>query len=49
VLAVSLWGLTSALSIVLIPLVIDLVAKVYAAFWADYDLQGHTYWGVGAL
>lgn len=46
---VSLWVVTSVLSVVLIPTTIDLVTRIYAAFWADYTAYGPSYWRGVAL
>ena len=49
VVAILLWITTSVLSVVLIPTVLDLVTRVYVAFWADYSGDGQTYWGGVAI
>ncbi|MGC9398226.1 MAG: hypothetical protein ACP5HM_03730 [Anaerolineae bacterium] len=41
--ALVLWGLTSALAVVLIPTVLDIVLKIYAAFWGSYGFYGEVY------
>jgi hypothetical protein len=41
--AAALWALTSALAFVLIPTLLDIVLKVYAAFWGSYGFYGEVY------
>jgi hypothetical protein len=40
---VTLWALTSVLAFLLIPTLLDLILKIYAAFWSDYGFYGETY------
>lgn len=47
--AAGLWLLTSALSFVLIPTVLDMSTRIYAAFWGDYGFYGRSYWSAVAL
>lgn len=49
ILAVGLWLATTALSFIVIPTVIDLATKVYAAFYADFTFYGEAYYGAVAL
>jgi hypothetical protein len=49
VLAFILWAGTSAASFVLIPTVLDMVARIYAAFWGGSDFYGRSYWGIVAI
>lgn len=40
---VALWALASVLTFVLIPALLDIVLKIYAAFWGSYGFYGETY------
>ncbi len=41
--ALTLWALTSVLAFVLIPAVLEIVLKIYAAFWGSYGFYGEVY------
>ncbi len=41
--ALALWALTSVLAFVLIPTILDIVLKLYAAFWGSYGFYGEVY------
>ena len=41
--AFALWVLTSALAFVLILTILDIVLKIYAAFWGSYGFYGEVY------
>jgi hypothetical protein len=41
--ALALWSLTSALAFVLIPTILDIALKIYAAFWGSYGFYGEVY------
>jgi hypothetical protein len=45
-LAVLLWVLTSVLSIVLIPVTLDVISSIFAAFWGAATPLGGSYWSI---
>jgi hypothetical protein len=48
-LAVGLWIVTSVLSFLLITGVLDLITRIYAAFWGGSRFYGDAYWGIVTL
>ena len=49
VIAFALWACTAVLGFVAIPTVLDMVLRVYAAFWGDYGFYGSDYRGALVL
>lgn len=49
VIAFALWAGTAALGFVVIPTVMSVALRVYAAFWGDYGFYGSDYRGALAL
>lgn len=45
-LAVALWALTAVLSVVIIPAALDVVTRIYAAFWGGGAPLDSAYWGI---
>jgi hypothetical protein len=45
-LAGLLWVLTAALSVVMIPMVLDVVTRIYAAFWSAGVPEDRSYWSI---
>jgi hypothetical protein len=46
VLAAALWVITSVLSVVMIPFVLDVVTRVFTAFWGTGLPGGESYWTI---
>ncbi|MGC9469251.1 MAG: hypothetical protein ACP5HS_11715 [Anaerolineae bacterium] len=46
---VALWLVSSVLSVVLIPVTIDILTRIYIAFWADYSGSVEQYWSGVAI
>ena len=43
--AIALWIITSGVGFWLMPEILNLALRVYAAFWAEYGFYGRDYWG----
>lgn len=39
------WILGSAAAVILIPSLLDMILRIYAAFWGEYGFYGQDYWG----
>jgi hypothetical protein len=46
VLTATLWAVTSVLSVVMIPYVLDVVTRIYVAFWGAGVPGGESYWTI---
>lgn len=42
--ALGIWIVTGVVGFWLIPTTLDLVTRIYAAFWAEYGFYGGDYW-----
>ena len=45
----GIWIMTGGIGFWLIPTLLDLTLRIYAAFWADYGFYGRDYWAAIAI
>jgi len=43
--AFTLWAATAVIGLLEINIIVELVLRTYARFWADYGIYGSDYWG----
>ena len=46
ILAAFLWAMSAGLSVVMIPYVLDVVTRIFVAFWGDGLPGGESYWTI---